>query len=90
MESLLAHFARKERQRLRIARVDVDVHPDVAEKFRVALVPTLVLVRRKRAVARLEGRVSAPKIQAMLEPHLEPSPSLGEPVRATRPAAASA
>ena len=72
MESLLAHLARKERQRLRIARVDVDVHADLAEKFKVTVVPTLVLVKHKRAVDRLEGRVSAPKIERMLVTHLSP------------------
>jgi thioredoxin 1 len=87
MESLLAHFARKERERLRVMRVDVDEHADVAAKFRVTLVPTLVLVRDKRAVARLEGRVSAPKIQAMLEPVLTPKAKTARPARA---AAASA
>ena len=56
MESLLAHLERKERDRLRIRRVEV--------------VPTLVLVKDKRAVSRLEGRTSAPRIEAMLEPHL--------------------
>ena len=72
MESLLAHLARKERQRLRIMRVDVDVHPDLGEKFKVNAVPTLVLVRQKRAVDRLEGRVSAPRIERMLDAHLAP------------------
>ena len=76
MESLLAHFARKERQRLRITRVDVDAHPEVAERFKVTLVPTLALVRDKCVIARLEGRVSAPKIEAMLAQHLAgPEPS---------------
>ena len=31
MESLLAHLARKERERLRFRRVDVDLRPDLAE-----------------------------------------------------------
>jgi thioredoxin 2 len=70
MESLLAHLARKERSRLRTAKVDVDSRPDLAEKFDVDAVPTLVLVKGQRMVARLEGRASAPKIEAMLEPHL--------------------
>ena len=35
--------------------------------------PTLVLVKDKRAVARLEGRASAPRIETMLEPHLAPA-----------------
>ena len=70
MESLLAHLARKERERLRVTVVDVDRHPDVAARFRVSEVPTLVLVKEKRAVARIEGRTSAPRIERMLEPHL--------------------
>jgi thioredoxin-like negative regulator of GroEL len=70
MESLLAHLARKERGRLRVLRVDVDEQPELAERFRVETVPTLVLVLGKRAVGRLEGRVSQPRIEALLQPHL--------------------
>jgi thioredoxin 2 len=70
MESLLAHLARKERLRLRIMRVDVDAQPELAERFNVAAVPALVLVKGKRAVDRLDGRASAPTIESMLEPHL--------------------
>jgi thioredoxin 1 len=74
MESLLAHLARKERTRVRIMRVEVEQQPELAEKFRVAAVPTLVLVKRKQVVERLEGRASAPKIEAMLARHL-PEPA---------------
>jgi thioredoxin 1 len=73
MESLLAHLARKERTRIRVMRVDVDEQPELAEKFKVKDVPTLVLVKRKRAVERIEGRASAPKIESMLERHLQPA-----------------
>jgi thioredoxin-like negative regulator of GroEL len=71
MESLLAHLARKERDRLRVTRIDVKKRPEAAEKFRVDVVPTLVLVKGNRVVGRLEGRASAPRIEQMLEPHLE-------------------
>ena len=71
MESLLAHLARKERTRVRVMRVDVEAQPDLAEKFRVHEVPTLVLVTRKRAVDRIAGRASAPAIETMLTRHLE-------------------
>jgi thioredoxin-like negative regulator of GroEL len=70
MESLLAHLARKERARLRVRRVDVDASPELAERFKIEVVPTLVLVKDKQAVARLDGRTSAPRIEAMLERHL--------------------
>ena len=70
MESLLAHLERKERDRLRVRRVDVDASPEIAERFQVGVVPTLVLVKERKAVSRIDGRTSAPKIEAMLQPHL--------------------
>jgi thioredoxin-like negative regulator of GroEL len=72
MESLLAHLARKERERLRVTIVDVDDRLELAARFRVETVPALVLVKDKRVVARLDGRASAPRIATMLEPHLAP------------------
>jgi thioredoxin 1 len=70
MESLLAHIARKERDSLRVRRVDVDERPDLAEKFHISEVPSLALVKGKRVVARLEGRATAPKIESMLDEQL--------------------
>jgi thioredoxin 1 len=70
MESLLAHIARKERHRLRVVQIDVDERRDVADKLGVETAPTLVLVRGKHVIARIEGRASAPRIEHMLEQHL--------------------
>jgi len=70
MESLMAHLARKERDRLRVTTIDVDERPELAERFGVETVPTLALVKDKRVVDRLVGRASAPRIERMLEPHL--------------------
>jgi thioredoxin-like negative regulator of GroEL len=70
MESLIAHIARSERHRLRVVQVDVDERADLVEKLKVLHVPTLVLVVAKKAVARIDGRASAPKIEAMLDEHL--------------------
>jgi thioredoxin 1 len=70
MESLLAHFARKERTRLRVTRVDVDDDPDTAKRFRVRDVPALVLVKGKRVVGRYDGQAKAADIQELVEPHL--------------------
>ncbi len=70
MESLLAHLARKERSRLRVMLVDIDQQPGLAERFCIATVQTLVVVKGKRVGDRLEGRASAPRIESMLAPHL--------------------
>lgn len=78
MESLLAHLARKERARLRIARIDTAQSPEWVERLGIDEVPTLVLVKDRRLVARLEGRASAPQIERLITPHLAPK----EPARA--------
>jgi thioredoxin-like negative regulator of GroEL len=74
MDSTLAHLARKERHRLRLTRVDIDERPDLAARFGVEEVPTLVLVGDRRVVERLEGRASVPRIEAMLDEHLAGAP----------------
>jgi thioredoxin 2 len=70
MESLVAHIARKERERLRVIQIDVDQRADLARRLAVEKVPTIVLVIGQRAVGRLNGRASAPQIEALLEQHL--------------------
>lgn len=71
MESLLAHIARRERDWLSVSKVDVDERPELAERFRVEEVPALALVVDKRVVSRLDGRATAPRIEAMLAEHLD-------------------
>ena len=73
MESLVAHIARRERHRLRVLQVDVEQRADLVEKLAVLAAPALLLVVNAKVVARVEGRASAPKIEAMLEEHLEPA-----------------
>jgi len=70
MESLLAHIARKERKHLAVRKVDVDERPDIAARFGVDAVPALALVIDRRVVARLQGRVTTPRIEEMLDSHL--------------------
>ncbi len=70
MESLVAHLARKERDRVRMLQVDVDQRGDLAQKLAVQSVPALVLVVDRKAIARLDGRASAPQIEAMLDEHV--------------------
>jgi thioredoxin 1 len=70
MESLLAQLAHRERDRLRVLRVDVDERPDLAHRFSISVVPTLVLAKDRRLIRRVEGRVSAPKIDRLLAEHL--------------------
>ncbi len=70
MESLLAHLARKERDRLRVSRIDLNDTPELGEKLAVTEIPTLVLLKDGSPIARIEGRANAPEIDRMLAPHL--------------------
>ena len=70
MESLLAQVAQRERDRLRVSVVDVDISPKLCNLLGVSEVPTLVLLAGGKPVARLEGRASAPEIERLLAEHL--------------------
>lgn len=70
MESLLAHVARKERDRLRVRRVDADEHPELLRRFAVEEVPSLVLVVGQKVVDRLGGRANMPQIEQLIEQNL--------------------
>ena len=70
MDGLVAQIARKERENLRVVRVDVNERPDLAVRFHVGAAPALVLTKNGRVLGRIEGRASASKIERMLESHL--------------------
>ena len=71
MESLLAQLARKERHRLSVTSVDVEAQPELAKRFNVRSVPTLILVKGKRAVGRIEGKANAAQIEELVDRHLD-------------------
>jgi thioredoxin 1 len=70
MQSLVARYARKERSRLRVVRVDADENRPLAEKLKVDEIPTLVLVKDKRAVGRLRGRATGDEIDELIRRHV--------------------
>ena len=74
MESLLAQLGRRERDRLRISRVDANASPKLAEHLEVIELPTLVLLVDRKPVARIDGRASAPRIDRLLAEHLPGNP----------------
>lgn len=71
MESLLAQLARKERHRLSVTNVDVEAQPELAERFKVHSVPTLIMIKGKRAVGRIEGKANAAEIEQLVDQHLD-------------------
>jgi thioredoxin 1 len=70
MDGLVSWLYVRERKQLRLRLINVDVSPDLARRFRVTAVPTLVLVKNREVVARLEGRVTGQQIDDAMLPHL--------------------
>jgi thioredoxin 2 len=66
MESLIAHVARKERNRLTVVSVDADENTDLVERLSVDKIPTLVVVKDRSAVGRLEGRATGGQIDSLI------------------------
>jgi thioredoxin 1 len=70
MDGLVSWLYVRERRHLRLRTVDVDRSPEIAEHFRVTTVPTLLLVKDRRVVVRLEGRVTGRQIDDAILPQL--------------------
>lgn len=48
--------------------VDVDEHPDLANKYRISVVPTLIIEKDGKVVERREGVTDEVTLIALLEP----------------------
>jgi thioredoxin-like negative regulator of GroEL len=70
MESLVAWVKVTQRKRLRVVDVDADRNPALARKLAVSEIPTLVVIKDRRVVGRLEGRATGRQIDDLIRPHL--------------------
>ena len=71
MESLVAWVKVTQKKRLRVVDVDTDRNPALARRLAVAYVPSLVLIKDRRVVGRLEGRATGREIEDLIRPHLQ-------------------
>jgi len=70
MESLVAWVKVTQKRRLRVLVLDADKHSRLVARLGVTTAPSLVLVKDRRVVGRLEGKVSGRQIDALIRPHL--------------------
>ncbi len=62
--------AREFEPRLRLAKVDTDAEPQLAARYRIQSIPTMVLFRAGREVARQSGAMPAGALAEWIERHL--------------------
>jgi thioredoxin 2 len=70
MAPVLASAAQELEPRLRVAKLDTDAVPEVAGRFAIRSIPTLILFRGGREVARTAGAMPLSQLKAWLEPRL--------------------
>ena len=56
---------------LRMLKIDVDKNPDVASKYQVRGVPTLLLMRSGKILWKQSGVLQAGELQQVIEHHLK-------------------
>lgn len=57
--------------RLKVARMDVDTNPDIATRYGVRGIPTLILFKKGQPVERLVGYMPKLQLVARIEPYLD-------------------
>ncbi len=53
--------------RVRLGKVDTEANRDLAARYSIRSIPTMVLFRGGREIARVSGAMSAPQLQAWVE-----------------------
>lgn len=57
-------------ERLKVGKLEVDVNPSTRDAYEVQGIPTLILYRGGEVVARHEGAIAKPQLQAFLDANL--------------------
>ena len=70
MESLVAWVKVTQKKHLRVVDLDADANPELVQELGVSKLPALVLVKDRRVLGRLEGRVTGREIEDLIRPHI--------------------
>ena len=67
---IVEEIANENNGKLKVAKVDVDQNPQVAQQFGVMSIPTLIVFKNGEAVERLVGYMPKAKLMQAIQPHL--------------------
>jgi thioredoxin 1 len=68
---IVEEFARRMGDQVEVKKLNVDDHMDVANRYRIYVVPTLVIEKDGKEVRRIEGLTDAASLEAMVKPLVE-------------------
>lgn len=66
LSPIIADIAKEYEGRVKVGKINIDEEQELAMKYRVASIPTLLLFKDGQAVKRLVGAVPKSQIEAML------------------------
>ena len=55
---------------MRLAKLDTEAAPDIAGRFGIRSIPTVILFKGGQELARHEGAMAKPQLQAFVDAHL--------------------
>jgi thioredoxin 1 len=68
---IIEEFARRMGDQVEVKKINVDDHMDMANKYRIYVVPTLVIEKDAKEIRRIEGLTDASSLEAMIQPLVE-------------------
>jgi thioredoxin-like negative regulator of GroEL len=71
MESVLARLQVRERERVRVARVDADDRPDLVQQLGVQEIPSIVMFQGRKRFACLRGRATLGDVERTLSEQVD-------------------
>ena len=70
MAPLVEKMAEKYAGKMKIGKLDVDEDMEIAQKYRVASIPTFIFFKNGEAVETFVGGMSAAELEAKIQQHL--------------------
>ncbi|MDH7510039.1 MAG: thioredoxin [Methanolinea sp.] len=68
---ILEELKKRMGEKIEIRKIDVDQHMDMANRYGIRVVPTLIIEKDGKIVRSLEGVTSAETLESMLAPLVE-------------------
>ncbi len=74
LEPIVARIAQEYAQVLKVGKLNVDDYPELAMRYGVMGIPTLILFKDGREVVRIIGYQPRERLLRQILPHLQPQP----------------
>ncbi|MEM4704856.1 MAG: thioredoxin [Candidatus Bathyarchaeia archaeon] len=71
MAPVVEELAKELAGKVLVGKINVDENPDIADRFQVFSIPTLVIIKSGREVDRIIGFVPRSQVEARLKKYLE-------------------